>query len=340
MRATIKDIASDTGFSVTTVSLVLNKKAYKIPESTKKQIMESAVRLNYRPNQLAVSLVKKRSKTIGLIVPDIGNIFFANMAKGIEEACRELGRTVALCNTNDRHDRDVEYINMLTDKGVDGIIFVMSRDSDFQVGHESIDLMEELKIPYILMDRFIELDGIPGVIMDHVKGGYLATKHLIDLGHTRIACVSGPMQLASERERLKGYNKALWEAGIEPDNQLLYEGDYTREGGQAAVDYLRGREFTAVFACNDASAFGVFWQLKKYGLCVPGDISVVGYDDVFYAEMLEVPLTTVRQPLYEMGMETVKRLIAQIKKQENEKRFIVFEPKLVIRQSTARRNCL
>ena len=124
MRATIKDIAVATGFSVTTISLVLNGKAHKISDKTKKRILDAAEQMHYRPNQLAVSLVKKRSKTIGLIVPDIANVYFANMARGIDEACREHGFTVILCNTNESHERDVEYINMLADKGADGILYM------------------------------------------------------------------------------------------------------------------------------------------------------------------------------------------------------------------------
>ena len=279
MRATIKDIAADTGLSVTTVSLVLNGKAYKIPDDTKKRIMEAAKRLNYRPNQLAVSLVKKRSKTIGLIIPDIGNVFYAHMVKGIEECCRESGRTLILCNTNDRHERDMEYIHLLADQGVDG-------------------------------------------------------SHLAELGHKRIACVTGPARLADSGRRLKGYVRALEEFQIPFDETLIYEGDYTMECGTRAVDALMPHGFTAVFACNDLSAFGVCRQLSKYNLKVPEDVSVVGYDDVLYAEMMAVPLTTVRQPVYEMGVESVKRLISQIKGKKSENKITVFEPKLMIRSST------
>ncbi len=334
MRATIKDIANDTGLSVTTVSLVLNGKAYKIPEDTKKRIMESASKLNYRPNQLAVSLVKKRSKTIGLIIPDIGNVFYAHMVKGIEECCREHGRTLVLCNTNDLHERDMEYIHLLTDQGVDGIIYVMSRESDETAGKESVGLLEQLQMPFVLLDRFLTDTDHAEIILDHELGGYLAAKHLAELGHKKIACVTGPVNLADSQRRLKGYARALQEFHIPFDETLVFEGDYTMECGERAVAALMQHGFTAIFACNDLSAFGVCRQLSKYNRKVPEDISVVGYDDVLYAEMMAVPLTTVRQPVYEMGIESVKQLISQIKRKKVENKIAVFEPKLMIRSST------
>ncbi len=334
MRATIKDIANDTGLSVTTVSLVLNGKAHKIPEDTKKRIMESAQKLNYRPNQLAVSLVKKRSKTIGLIIPDIGNVFYAHMVKGIEECCREYGRPLILCNTNDLHERDMEYIHLLADQGVDGIIYVMSRESDETAGKESVRLLEQLQLPFVLLDRFLTDVDCAEIILDHELGGYLAAKHLAELGHKRIACVTGPANLADSERRLKGYARALQEFDIPFDEKLVYEGDYTMECGERAVAALMQHGFTAVFACNDLSAFGVCRQLSQYHKKVPEDISVIGYDDALYADMMAVPLTTVRQPVYEMGVESVKRLISQIKKKKVENKIAVFEPKLMIRSST------
>ena len=193
MRATIKDIAAKTGFSVTTISLVLNGKAARISEETKSLILETAEQLNYRPNQLAVSLVKKRSKTIGLIVPDIANIYFANMAKWIDEACRKQDFTVILCNTNESHDRDMEYITMLADKGADGILYIMAKDSTLARSLQAVERMEELHLPYVILDRIPDSLRCPGISTDHERGGYLAARHLIELGHRRIACVTGPM---------------------------------------------------------------------------------------------------------------------------------------------------
>lgn len=338
MRTTIKDIATLTGFSVTTISLVLNGKGHKISAETKKRILDAAERMNYRPNQLAVSLVKKRSKSIGLIVPDIANVYFANMARAIDEACSESGWSVILCNTSDRHERDIEYINLLADKGADGIIFIMAKDNTREMARRALDLLEELRVPYIVLDRIPSGCGCPGIGTDHEVGGYLATKYLIELGHRRIACVMGPPKTQMDSEaRFRGYCRAMKEAGVAVDSSLVCTGEYTPRGGAAAVDQLISRDFTAIFACNDASAYGVCQRLKFYGKRVPDEVSVVGYDDVFYAQMLEVPLTTVRQQVYEMGMESVRRLLRQVKSGERLAEPVIFEPELVVRDSTARR---
>ena len=152
MRATIKDIAAETGFSVTTISLVLNGKGYKISDETKNQILAKARELNYRPNQLAVSLVKRQSKTIGFIVPDISNVYFANMARAIDEACRENGWSVILCNTNDNYDRDSAYIDLLADKGADGIVFIMAKDNTREMAAEEIDYLDSREGPIEKME--------------------------------------------------------------------------------------------------------------------------------------------------------------------------------------------
>ena len=183
MRTTIKDIANYTGFSVTTISLVLNNKANKIPKSTKDTILEAVEKLNYHPNRLAVGLVKKRTGTIGLIISDVSNVFFSNLAKGVEDECRKKGWNLFLCNTNDKHTRDLSYIQALADKGVDGILFCMSLDSDKKKAMESIKLFEKLKMPFVMIDRFLEEATCSSVVVDHVQGGYAATKYLLDHGH-------------------------------------------------------------------------------------------------------------------------------------------------------------
>lgn len=337
MRTTIKDIANHTGFSVTTISLVLNGKAHKIPKSTKDTILEAVEKLNYRPNQLAVSLVKKRTKTIGLVISDVSNVFFSNLAKGVEDECRRNGWNLILCNTNDLHERDLEYIKVLADKGVDGILFCMSLDSNKEKAVESIKLMEDLKVPFVMIDRYLEEAYCCTVLVNHRLGGYIATKHLLELGHKRIACVTGPLGLADSVDRLKGYKEALKEYSIEYDKELIYEGNYDRESGSAAVEYLISKEFSAVFAFNDMSAYGVYNGLKQHGLFVPTDISVIGYDDIFFSEILDVPLTTINQPVYEMGVEAVQQLINEIDAEVNSRRCITFQPKIVIRSSTKRR---
>lgn len=334
MRTTIKDIAAKTNLSVTTVSLVLNNKPSKISQKTRELVLKTAREMNYRPNQLAVGLIKKRTKTLGLIVSDIRNDFFSSLAKGIEGECRRNGWTLILCNSNDHHDRDIEYINVLASKSVDGILYCMSIDSDYHNFKQSFDLLNELHIPFVLLDRTYPFPHLASVKMDHTLGGYLAAHHLIELGHRRIACVTGPHYLEDSYYRLDGYRKALNEAGIPFDSSIIFEGCYDAESGESAVSALLNKDFSAVFAFNDMMAFGVCRGLKKHGLSVPADISVVGYDDIFLAEALEVPLTTIKQPVGEMGSVATRKIIATIE-DEPFTEDTLFEPKLIIRNSTA-----
>lgn len=337
MRTTIKDIASYTGFSVTTISLVLNNKANKIPQHTKDLIMDAVKKLDYRPNQVAVGLVKKRTQTIGLIISDVSNVFFSTLAKGVEDACRKQGWNLILCNTNDVHERDLSYIEVLAAKGVDGVLFCMSRDSDKEKAKESIELLKRLKIPFVMIDRYLEEADCSSVIVNHMQGGYAAAKHLLGLGHRRIGCVTGPLALQDSKERYMGYQKALKEYGLACEPEWIFEGDYDWESGMRAAEYFSGEglDVSAVFAFNDMSAYGVYNGLKKKGYSVPGDISLIGYDDIFFSEILDVPLTTVRQPVYDMGVEGVKLLLEEVDSGVHTKKCITFQPELVIRESAA-----
>ncbi len=340
MRASIKDIAKLTGYSITTVSLVLNNKGDKFSASAQEKILETAKQLNYRPNRHAVSLVKQHSNTFGLIVPDIGNHYFAQLATGIEHGCRKYGRMMFLCNTNDRHVRNIEYINQLAEMGVDGIFDILSSDTSQEQGIAELRLMDDLEIPHILVDRFLDVPGCFGIRNDHVRGGYLATKHLIDLGHRKIGCVTGPQLLKDAWQRYEGYRKALLENGISPEDQPIYQGDYSVECGEAAVETWTRDSYSAVFACNDASAMGVCRALMGRGISIPEEVSVVGYDDAIYAQMLQVPLTTIRQPIREMGMAAAKCLVDMVCDNTALQESIVFEPELIVRSSTAGRRGL
>ena len=335
VRTTIKDIAARTNLSVTTVSLVLNDKPSKISKKTKELVLKTALELQYRPNQLAVGLIKKRTQTIGLIVPDIRNSFFSTLAKGIEDECRKSGWTVILCNTSDIHERDIEYINVLASKGVDGILYCMSADSSLEKFQKSYDLLNMLNIPFIMLDRSFQMPNCIAAKLDHVTGGYLATKHLLDLGHKRIACVTGPKNLDDSNCRLEGYKKALQDGGIAYDESIIVEGNYGTNSGITAVELLMDKSFTAIFAFNDMMAYGVYNGLKAHDLSVPADISVMGYDDIFLSEILEVPLSTVHQPVGRMGAAATRHLIGIIDHNLENEVIATFPPKLIVRKSTA-----
>lgn len=334
MRITLKDIAKETGLSTTSVSLILNNRPNKISEKTKELVLKTAKEMGYRPNQLAIGLIKKRTKTIGLIVPDIRNSFFSLLAKGIEDACQKNGWTMILCNTGENGVRDAESIRVLSSKGVDGIIYSMSKDAT-ETLPDTIALFKGYDIPFVMLDRFVPSIPAPIVTLNHEMGGFLAGSHLISLGHKRIACVTGPSILEDSRLRLVGFKRAMEENNIPFDESLLIEGNYQMDGGMEAAEKLTGKDFTAIFAFNDMMALGIYKSFSERGIKIPTDVSIIGYDDTFFSEFMEVPLTTIHQPIEKTGAAATDALIEAIESGKHIEPFPFFEPKLIVRKSTA-----
>jgi LacI family transcriptional regulator len=339
MRVTIKDIAKKTGLSVSTVSLVLNHKKHRISEETCRRVMQAAEELHYRPNQMAVGLITKKTRTIGLIVPDVTNMFFAEIAKGAEAQCQKSGYSIILCNTNDNPEKDIDYINVLMDRGVDGILFTMAVNSTTNKASECIKIFNQFEKPAILVDRVLNVNnsdnGFPSVTVDNELGGYLATCHLLELGHRKIGCITGPMGAQSSQQRLFGYIRALQEFNCPFDQTLIKEGDYHTSSGQILFKEFFKQGVTAVFAFNDMIAYGVYCQAKKIGLHIPQDLSIVGFDDLPFSEILETPLTSMKQPAYEIGECAVKKMIEKINNPQLQTKNTVFKPELIVRKSTS-----
>lgn len=339
MRTTLKQVADAANLSITIVSQVLNNKPCRVSKENRKRIVETAERLNYRPNLVAVSLVKGSTDTIGLAISDIRNGFFSSLAKGVEDECQKYNWNVILCNSNDRHAKDMDNLRMLADKGVSGIIFGMASESTAQMARECTAFMEQEYIPYMLVDRYI--DKIKGgiVCVDHVEGGYLATRYLLDRGHRHIACITGPSNLIDSRQRLEGYQRALLEYGIPYDKNVVIEGRYTFESGEQAADRLlsRGCPMDAVFAFNDMMAIGAMTRMNARGIGIPTDLSVVGYDDIFVDQFLGVPLTTVRQPTEQLGRAAARKIITNEIGSHGKFGRIVFKPELIERKTVINR---
>ncbi len=331
MRVTIKDIAKTANVSVTTVSMVLNgkDKGYRISENTKQHILKVANEMNYRPNRLAVSLVTKKSNTIGLIVPDISNLFFAELAQGCEREGAKRGYSIILCDTNDDKSRDIEYFRVLTDMGVDGIIYAMS--SQIKFDHLS-DILTSLHTPLVFVDRLDTSDHYSNIAIDHRLGGYLATKHLIENGHTKIGCITGDLNSYTAHLRFDGYKAALSDFNIEFMPQYIKEGDYRTYSGEKAALELFKEDITAIFSSNDMMAYGVYKAASSKKLNIPNDISVIGFDDVFFSTILDTPLTSISQPVHDIGINAVNKVIGLSDKTAlNEQ--IILNPKLVERNS-------
>lgn len=340
MKTTIKDVARESGFSIATVSLALSAKPNRIAKKTKEKIIHIANQLNYSPNRVAVSLATRKSRMIGLVIADVRNAHIASMFMAIDIELQKSGYILLCCTiTNDPSCMATGVRNLIA-CGVDGIIFCQP---DFVVPSkydiEVINQIERSGLPVVSRDNLnAEMRGV-GVRFDFFLGGYMATKHLIENGHRKIGCVAGPPEYRVTLERLNGYKLALQEAGIEFDQKLVYVGDYELESGSDALPYLLGQKVTAIFAFNDQMAFGIYRSARNYGIKIPQDLSVIGFDDVMFSDVLEVPLTSINVPTVEIGVTVAQEMINLIENGiPQEPKVITFEPNLMIRRSTLKIN--
>jgi len=313
---TIRDVAEKAGVSITTVSHVINDTRYVSDELTER-VYAAMRELNYRPNTLARSLRSGHTKTIGLVIPDISNMFFAEISRKIEDKGFEFDYSVILCNTDDNSAKEGAYINVLIEKQVDGIIFISAGD----------DPQNQVKpmnfgIPIIIADRDIEGSNSDVVLVDNYQGGYDAVSYLISLGHKRIACISGPSPVTPSAQRLKGYYQALEDVGISIENYYIEAGDFRYESGETAMRELLkiGNPPTAVFACNDMMALGAMRAVYNHGMNIPGDISIIGFDNIPISKSVYPALTTVAQPIKEMADMIVEILLERMNQQRQRRR--------------------
>jgi LacI family transcriptional regulator len=333
MAPTIKDIAVETGFSYATVSRALNNK-YGVKPDTRKKIISVARLRGYSPNAIARGLVKKQTHSIGLIIPDISNPFFPEVASGVEDGAKEKGYSVFLCNTNYESEREAHYLKLLVEKRVDGIILAS--------GFQALSQIKPVPMPsppvVSLCSRFENINN-SFVMIDNERGGFLATKHLIEQGYQDIGFIGTQGDGFSESQRFKGYRQALDKFNLSFDKRLVFSGNLKRETGYKTIKRIISdhRYPRALFVENDLMALGVIQGIKELGLCVPDDIAVVGFDDITFASFPEIGLTTVRQPKYKMGKLAADILLDNAISRENKepKKFIL-EPELIVRTSSCK----
>ncbi|MCR2043703.1 LacI family transcriptional regulator [Anaerosalibacter massiliensis] len=332
MSITIKDIAAIAGVSTATVSKVLNGKDKDISQATREKVLKITKEYNYVPNNVARSLVTKRTKTIGLIIPDITNPFFPEIARGAEDKAQEKGYSIIFCNTDDDIEKENKNINMLVEKMVDGIVLAASAKEELNIERSRYN-----SIPLVLVDRDSNLEGINGkVFVNNISGAYQAVSYLLENNYKNILFLSGPLSTIPSKDRLKGYKKALKEKRIDYNDELVIEGEYKYSWGyEIGKKVLDSKiKFDSVFCGNDLIAFGVMKSFKDRGLNIPKDIGIVGYDDIYMSRLVEPTLTTVKQPNYQMGYRAVEILINIIEGKEKIDKDIVLETKLIIRKST------
>jgi LacI family transcriptional regulator len=330
--STIKDIAQRAGVSTATVSYVISGSRFVSPE-LRERVRAAIVELDYRPNAVARSLRQKKTRTIGLIVPDNSNPFFAEVAKGVEDAGYEAGVSVILCNSDGSFDREHRYLQTLRDKQVDGVIFMATTPAT-----DHLASVVERRIPVVVFYRRVPRLNVDTLVVDNLGGGYLATRHLIELGHTEIACVAPASTNSPSALRVGGFRRAMTEAGLTIDEALIYRGDNRFAGGRDGVEHLlaTGRPFTAVFAGNDVMAVGTLRTLRERGLDVPGDVSVVGFDGIALGDFVSPSLTTIVQPRYDAGQRAFRLLLERIEDgYAGPRRDIELEARLVVRESSA-----
>jgi LacI family transcriptional regulator len=330
-RPTIYDVARLAGVSTATVSRALNGTG-QVAEAKRAAIDAAVEQLGYRPNTIARSLVTRSTQTIALLLPEITNPFYADLVTGIQQLTLERDYTMLLCTTGFDADQEERYLRLLRAKHVDGALV-----DGLVLPPERIARFVEDGFPIVCLDRDVNSRVVPLVQVDNRMGARLATEHLLALGHTRIAHIMGAPLRISE-ERLLGYQGALTRAGIAPDSSLVALGNFTETGGHDAMEELlaaAGADLTAVFAANDLSAIGAVNAIVASGRSVPGDVSVVGFDDLRLARYTSPPLTTVRQPASEIARRSTELLLGMVEGRRPGKLHHLFPPELVVRGSTA-----
>jgi len=304
--ATLSDVAAEAGVSPTAVSRYLNNRI-ELPQATRDRIDAAIAKLGYRPNVLARRLSTGKAEAISLVTPDIANPFFAELAAAVEHEAHERGYAVYISSTGSGAGTEADAIARMADGHVDGLIMMTNRVDDGTLagllsGRDNV----------VLLDEDIAGVNLPRVFVENAEGAYRATRHLIEAGHRNIALVGGPNRLMSVNERLDGFNRAMAEAGLPVPPGWVMLGDYTSRFGETAAAVLLDapRRPTAILACSDYIAIGVMKTVRALGLDIPRDLSLVGFDDMAFAELVDPPLTTVRQPVGEMGRLAVRHLLA------------------------------
>lgn len=327
--ATMRDVANQAGVSKATVSHVINGTRFVEPE-TRARVERAIAVLNYRPNLLARSLRRHETLTFGLLTPNIANPFWAELASEVERVGLAAGYTVLLCNTNWSAEQEQVYVQTLLARQVDGIVLVPSTTvvgtiSDVQAGGTAA----------VVVGQEPQGQGISAVLVDDFRGGYLAGEYLLSLGHQRVGCITSPPGITSAGERAAGLLQAFADRGIVLSDTAFVAGDFEYASGEAAAHTLLERDgtLTAIFAVNDQMAIGALRGLRRLGRRAPDDLSVIGFDNISYAALHEPGLTTVGQPLAELGRQVVELLLRQINEPASPPEVRKLAPTLIVRES-------
>ena len=328
---TIYQVAERAGVSLSTVSRVLNGKA-SVNKVLKERVEKAVKELNYRPNSVARSLANNRTDSVGVLIPELNAPFFGDLMQAVESTLRAADKHVIISVGRNCLETEKDAVEFLISRNCDALIMHAEALSD-----EYLLELNQSKLPVALVNRQVE--GLPEACtsLDNEKGGYLATRHLLELGHKDIAYISGPTDKCDASLRLEGHKRALSEAGLPTNPQLIFNGDYSEEDGKIGLLELMARDvpFTALVCANDWMASGAISCARDLGMSLPHDLSVVGFDDVVFAHHVFPRLTTVSNPIAEMAEMSAKYILNKVYGQANNVQ-LYFEPSLVVRESTVK----
>jgi LacI family transcriptional regulator len=329
-RVTMAHVAQEAGVSLMTVSRVINDKE-GVSQATRERVQAFIEQLGYSPSDIARGLVTKHTGTLGLVIPDVANPFFAEVARGAEHIAYDQGYNVFLCNTGEDTQRELAVLESLEEKRVDGIVLCSSRLEE--------SVLEEAMASHpaaVLVNRRLESDDVGIVLIDDVAGGQMATRHLLQAGHRAIGYLAGPQASQSGHWRAEGYRAAFTAAGVPGNPDWMRHCLPTVEGGRETARGLLSThpELTALFCYNDLVAIGALQACADLGWAIPDDVAVVGFDDIPLAALVSPPLTTCRVPRYELGSAAMRLLLEKISGCVGEEcREVVLQPELVVRDS-------
>lgn len=331
-RITRDEVAQEAGVSPATVSYVINNGPRPVSPDTYQKVKQAIEKLGYKPNAVARSLRLKRASILGLILPDTHNPYFAEVVRGVEQVAFEHGFSLLLCHSDYSPERELHFANVLLAERVAGVLwFPASQEA------ETARFLTEYDVPLVVLDRTVPGLKCRSVLANNFRGGYIAAQHLVDLGHRIIGCIARPMDLFHSQERLRGVRSALHDYGIAQDGKLIVRGGFRMlDGYQAAKQLFDMQPLpTAIFCYNDFNAIGALRAAHECNLAIPGDISIIGFDDIPQAQFTCPSLTTIRQPKQEMGRHGAELLIElalnEIPPDVNEQ---PLEVELIIREST------
>ncbi|HHW48115.1 MAG TPA: LacI family transcriptional regulator [Clostridiaceae bacterium] len=332
MKATLKDIAEHLNVSVSTVSRVINGKG-RVGKETRERVLEAIKELNYQPNEIARSLKRQSSRTIGVIVPDISNAFYANIIKGIEKVARENEKSIIVCNSDENITLEEEYVQLLAQKQVIGLI-VASVGGNAEVFKQ----YRQHGLPIVFIDNLPKIeDNYDFVAIDNYKASYKLAEHLIEQGYRKFAIITGPLNQSTASERQEGFIKCLKDNGIEINYKFIASGEFKLESGYSIMKkWLKGIDKPmALFAANNFIAYGAIKAINEEGLKIPEDIAVVCFDAVDVTGLIKPQITSVNQPAFDIGTIAANIII---RKEKNKKvkayEKVILEPDMAINESS------